>query len=335
MRGRKRRPSNGNEFDRDEPPLPVREPTSAGRSRSPRCPNSLLQDGRDDWYMSAPFLAWLDGALASRNSTPFNLPLPNGRRLGATKDTDAMNTRMMTRLAKNACGVTLALWLPACMVGTEPFDDEHLTDVESTSQPLTFSNCSPGEIDRITNNRSAVQRMMPLVMNELREDSKVFEQWFGGAWSYDVAHPASGRPIITVSSLGIASSIFGHIASHADVWHIECNGGLCDEPKYSTTLAYVRPDVHPDWIYICAWNAGFTLEKQVQTLIHEASHQFGTDDVSKSYCSGVSANVCYGSSNARSLALNDPASTVSNASSYEYFATAAFKTQLAVMAANL
>ena len=121
-----------------------------------------------------------------------------------------------------------------------------------------------------------------------------YTTWFG-------ANVATGWPIV-----------YDHFIKEADAFATKPITVDC-KCKKQNVYAYVYPS-QPYKIYVCGafWAApALGTDSKAGTLIHEMSHftvVAGTDDWA------------YGQTNAKALAISDPAKAIDNADSHEYFA---------------
>ncbi|EKM83973.1 hypothetical protein AGABI1DRAFT_110574 [Agaricus bisporus var. burnettii JB137-S8] len=120
-----------------------------------------------------------------------------------------------------------------------------------------------------------------------------YTTWFGPL-------VASRRKVVSSHFSAINSNDFGGFT-------YDCS---CTDPEM---FAYVYPS-NFGYIHLCGafWNAPTTgTDSTAGTIIHESSHFLRN---------GGTGDIVYGQSSAKSLAITDPASAITNADSHEYFA---------------
>lgn len=167
---------------------------------------------------------------------------------------------------------------------------------QNISGSLAFSKCSLAQQDTILQALGAASAMVDnadLYLSAAPSATPRYTNWFGafsiGGWS-------------------TAQDNFVAIKNAVDVEPLSFDCG-CKKKYY----AYVYPN-QPYEIYLCSvfWGAPLSgTDSKGGTLIHELSHfnvVAGTDDWA------------YGQTNAKALAVSDPAKALSNADSHEYFA---------------
>lgn len=169
--------------------------------------------------------------------------------------------------------------------------------------PATFSGCSAGEVTQLTTALAAAEALsleavsgLVVVQTSLRLRATRYTNWFG---SY------TGARWETV--MRNFQNIYSALTSQT--FSFDCSGLSCSPNSY----AYVYPG-SPYVVYLCNafWPAPMSgTDSKPGTLIHEMSH-FTVIAATDDYAYGQSACI--------SLALSNPALSIANADSHQYFA---------------
>jgi peptidyl-Lys metalloendopeptidase len=175
------------------------------------------------------------------------------------------------------------------------------TPIEDLASPLavtgttSFTKCTTSQQADLNTARSNASNYAANALAYLNGNNQGprYTTWFG---------------IFNSSRYNTVKTHFGAISNAMDTASVTFNCG-CKKQYY----AYVYSN-QPYTIYLCRvfWTAPATgTDSKAGTLIHEMSHfnvVAGTDDWA------------YGQTNAKNLAISDPAKAVDNADSHEYFA---------------
>jgi len=178
------------------------------------------------------------------------------------------------------------------------FAGSNTSSLASVTGGTTFNKCTTTQQSTLTTARNesstyAANALNYLNANTNNQPTLRYTTWFG-------TYLASRYSTVT--------SHFGAISNAMDTASVQFDCG-CRKKYY----AYVYP-TQPYAIYLCSvfWTAPMTgTDSKAGTLIHEMSHfnvVASTDDWA------------YGQTNAKNLAISDPAKAVNNADSHEYFA---------------
>lgn len=170
-----------------------------------------------------------------------------------------------------------------------------LFDAAAVTGSTTYNRCTTTQQADIVNARAQASTYAANSLSYLTANNQGprYTTWFG---AYDSSRYATVKDHFT------------KISSAMDTAAIKFDCG-CKKTYY----AYVYPN-QPYNIYLCKafWTAPMTgTDSKAGTIIHEMSHftvVAGTDDFA------------YGHTNAKNLAISDPAKAVGNADNHEYFA---------------